>query len=196
MLIYRRGTLDLSSFDRAVASDEDGVACVDLTDVSFIDAYGLVGLACYVASASGQGLAIELLVPKSDDVRSYLARMHLTEVLDVYDVRVDGTLPRVNERDRRDRLIELGRFYDSHGSHRLAEFIGSALTATLILRSWVSYSRRQASLATTWWSTPAHPLAGLLPRNASSRTQQSSSSWRWVTWASASESPYDVDTAR
>ena len=53
--------------------------------------------------------------------------MHLGEVLDAFDVRVDGTLPRVAEHDRRDNLIELERFRDVHGSERLASFIWERL---------------------------------------------------------------------
>ena len=47
--------------------------------------------------------------------------------LDAFEVRVGGGLPRVAERDRRDTLIELQRFDDSHGSHRLASFIWDRL---------------------------------------------------------------------
>jgi hypothetical protein len=45
MSVYRRGPLDLFSFDRPVSPDDRGVACIDLSDVSFVDAYGLVCLA-------------------------------------------------------------------------------------------------------------------------------------------------------
>lgn len=110
-----------------MSRDDHGVACIDLSDVSFIDAYGLVGVACCIASAAGDGLAVELLLPEREDVRSYLARMHLDGVFDTYDVRVDGALAKVNERDRRDSLIEFGTFQDSYGSDRLASFIWERL---------------------------------------------------------------------
>lgn len=48
-----------------------------------------------------------------------LDAVHLDSVLE--------GLPRVAERDRRDTLIELQRFDDSHGSHRLASFIWDRL---------------------------------------------------------------------
>ena len=67
------------------------------------------------------------MLPEAFDVRSWLSRMHLGAVLDAFEVRVVGMLPRVAERDRRDTLIELERFDDSHGSHRLASFIWERL---------------------------------------------------------------------
>lgn len=53
--------------------------------------------------------------------------MHLGDVLDAFEVRVEGSLPKVAERDRRDNLIELERFEDSRGSDRLASFIWERL---------------------------------------------------------------------
>jgi hypothetical protein len=128
MPTFRRATLDLFNFDGALTLNLDaGVAAIDLTQVSFIDAYALTGLACIIASAVGDGLPVELYLPERYDVRSWLARMHLGDVFDVFEVRVDGSLPRVAERDRRDNLIELERFGDSHGSDRLASFIWERL---------------------------------------------------------------------
>jgi hypothetical protein len=100
---------------------------VELAQVSFVDAYALAGLACFIASAARDGLPVELVLPENIDVRSWLSRMHLGEVLDAFEVRVEGVLPRVAERDRRDTLIELERFDDSFGSHRLASFIWERL---------------------------------------------------------------------
>jgi hypothetical protein len=129
MGIHHRGALDLSSFDRTlVLDDESSVATIDLTRVTFIDAYGLVGLACYIAAAAaGEGLAVQLRLPVSEELQTYLARMHLGEVLDRYDVRSDGSLPEVRELDRRDSLIELRSFRDVHGSDQLAAFIWDRL---------------------------------------------------------------------
>jgi hypothetical protein len=68
-----------------------------------------------------------MVLPEDPDVRSWLSRMHLGDVLDAFGVRVEGELPRVAERDRRDALIELQRFGDTHGSDRLASFIWERL---------------------------------------------------------------------
>ena len=78
MPIRRRGPLDLARFDHALTSDREvDIATVDLSRVTFIDAYGLVGVACYVAAAAGEGLSVKLLLPGPEEVRTYLARMHL-----------------------------------------------------------------------------------------------------------------------
>jgi hypothetical protein len=123
-----RTALDALHLDAVRSLDVDsGSAAIDLAQVSFVDAYALVGLACFIASAATDGVPIELVLPERYDVRSWLSRMHLGDVIDAFGVRVAGTLPRVAERDRRDTLIELERFGDSHGSERLASFIWERL---------------------------------------------------------------------
>jgi hypothetical protein len=122
-------TLDAVHLDSVLTLDADtGVAEIDLSRVSFVDAYALTGLACFVASADRDGLPVELVLPEHPDVRSWLSRMHLGAVIDTFGVHVvGGVLPRVAERDRRDTLIELQRFHDSYGSDRLASFIWERL---------------------------------------------------------------------
>ena len=124
----RQTTVDALHLDAVLTLDVDrGVAVTDLAHVSFVDAYALTGLACFVASANRKGLAVRMVLPEELDVRSWLSRMHLGDVLDAFGVRVEGELPRVVERDRRDALIELQRFGDTYGSHRLASFIWERL---------------------------------------------------------------------
>jgi hypothetical protein len=124
MPIYRRAALDALHLDGVPSLDLDrGVAAIDLAGDSFVDAYALVGLACFIASAARDGLPVRLVLPEDPDVRSWLSRMHLGAVIEAFGVRVEGALPRVAERDRRDTLIELERFDDAHGSDRLASFI-------------------------------------------------------------------------
>jgi hypothetical protein len=127
MPIYHHA-LDAVTLDDVLSLDLDsGFATLDLTRVAFVDAYALTGLACFVASADRGGLAVRMVLPEEPDVRSWLSRMHLGEVLDAFGVQVEGELPRVAERDRRDALIELQRFGDTHGSHRLASFVWERL---------------------------------------------------------------------
>lgn len=95
--------------------------------MTFIDAYGLVGVACYVAAAASKGLPVELRLPGLEEVRTYLARMHLGAVLGLYDVQVDGPLPAVKELDRRDSLVELETFRNARGSDQLPAFIWDRL---------------------------------------------------------------------
>jgi hypothetical protein len=124
MPISRRSGLDALNLDDVPSLDLDrGLAVIDLAWVSFVDAYALTGLACFIASAARDGIPVDLVLPEEPDVRSWLSRMHLGDVIDAFEVRVEGTLSRVAERDRRDTLIELERFQDTHGSDRLAAFI-------------------------------------------------------------------------
>jgi hypothetical protein len=128
MPIFRRTGLGALNIDDVLSLDLDsGTAVIGLAQVSFVDAYALTGLACFIASAAGDGLPVKLVLPEEPDVRSWLSRMHLGGVLDAFGVQVEGMLPRVAERDRRDTLIELERFQDSHGSDRLAAFIWDRL---------------------------------------------------------------------
>jgi len=93
-------TLNATHLDSVLTLDADtGAAEIDLSRVSFVDAYALTGLACFIASADRDGLSVELVLPEHPDVRSWLSRT----------------------------LIELQRFDDSHGSHRLASFIWDRL---------------------------------------------------------------------
>jgi hypothetical protein len=128
MPIDRPTTVDALHLDAFLTLDVDrGVAEIDLAQVSFVDAYALTGLACFIASAARDGLPVQLVLPEDPDVRSWLSRMHLGDVIDRFEVRAGGSLPKVSERDRRDTLIELQRFDDSHGSDRLATFIWERL---------------------------------------------------------------------
>jgi hypothetical protein len=128
MPISRRTGLDALNLDDVLSLDLDsGTARIDLARVSFVDACALTGLACFIASAAQDGLPVDLVLPEEPNVRSWLSRMHLGDVIDAFEVRVEGTLERVPERDRRDTLIELERFQDAHGSDRLAAFIWDRL---------------------------------------------------------------------
>jgi hypothetical protein len=128
MPTFRPATLNAAHLDGVLSLDlHRGAAVIDLVQVSFVDAYALTGLACFIASAAEHGIPVRLLLPDDADVRSWLSRMHLRDVLDTFGVRVEGVLRRVVERDRRDALIELRRFDDSHGSDRLASFIWERL---------------------------------------------------------------------
>lgn len=128
MPISRRTGLDALNLDDVLSLDLDsGTAIIDLARVSFVDAYALTGLACFIACAAQDGLPVDLVLPEEPNVRSWLSRMHLGDVIDAFEVRVEGTLSRVPEHDRRDTLMELERFQDAHGSDRLAAFIWDRL---------------------------------------------------------------------
>lgn len=79
---------------------------LDLSSCGFVDAYGLVAIACAAEVASWKGQ--ETYEPPADeDVARYLERMHVPTVVE----RVSGMVPsrrlRVNERPRSDVLAEV-----------------------------------------------------------------------------------------
>ena len=95
MPIDRPTAVDALHLDAVLTLDVvRGLAVIDLAQVSFVDAYALTGLACFIASADRDGLPVQLLVPKHPDVRSWLSRMHLGDVVDSFAVRVRGAFRR------------------------------------------------------------------------------------------------------
>jgi hypothetical protein len=95
MPIDRPTAVDALHLDAVLSLDADrGVAVIDLAPVSFGDAYALTGLACFIASADRDGLPVQLVLPEHPDVRSWLSRMHLGDLIDSFEVRVLGDLPR------------------------------------------------------------------------------------------------------
>jgi hypothetical protein len=95
MPISRRTGLDALNLDDVLSIDLDGgTGVIDLVRVSFVDAYALTGLACFIASAARDGLPVNLVLPEEPNVRSWLSRMHFGDVIDAFEVRVEGTLSR------------------------------------------------------------------------------------------------------
>jgi hypothetical protein len=81
MPIHRRAALDALHLDGVLSPDVNrGVAAIDLAQKHFVDAYALVGLACFIASAARDGTPVDLALPEDPDVRSWHARMHLGDV--------------------------------------------------------------------------------------------------------------------
>ncbi len=64
MSIRSSCSLALLTFDDALVPD-DGEVIIDLSDLEFIDAYGLVGLASHVVESALEGREIRLLVPRN-----------------------------------------------------------------------------------------------------------------------------------
>jgi hypothetical protein len=65
MPIHRRPALDALHLDGVLSLGLDrGVAAIDLARESFVDAYALVGLACFIASAARDGAAGPACAPR------------------------------------------------------------------------------------------------------------------------------------
>lgn len=102
--------LDVRSASQHVTTQE-GVTCIDLTEVDFVLPGGIVAVACMARDASERGDQIKLLAPTDSQVARYASRMGLGDVLEMCDV--ENTLPAVKHRSRGDVLLECGWAEDS-----------------------------------------------------------------------------------
>ena len=120
------GALDLDSLDRHLSAGDPPL--VDLAPTTFVDAYGLVATACLMQAQAGTEPRTVFTAPENVNVRNYLARMRLQEVLDRWGVRVEGTpLGRVREHAGSDQLLPLQWFDESADYARLADLVWSRL---------------------------------------------------------------------
>lgn len=109
----------LVSWSSATAPGDDSVL-IDLSLVQFVDPMALTTIAAVAEDAAASGLDVEFVPPQDQNVRRYVARMHLGECLRRYCSKVD--LPKVNEWDTGGRLFELQRF-NSNSSDEFAESV-------------------------------------------------------------------------
>jgi hypothetical protein len=72
-------SLSIGNFDGILAS---GATACDLGSLRFIDAYGLVGLACALQAGRTEDPALEVLPPKRGSTRDHLAAMGFDDFLD------------------------------------------------------------------------------------------------------------------
>jgi hypothetical protein len=72
-------SLSIGNFDGVLAS---GATACDLGSLRFIDAYGLVGLACALQAGRTEDPALEVLPPKRGSTRDHLAAMGFDDFLD------------------------------------------------------------------------------------------------------------------
>jgi len=120
------GPLDLDSFGRRVTAPQSPL--VDLEAATFVDAYGLVGMACLLESLGEAGLSPVFVAPSDVAVGRYLARMRLQDLLDRWEVRVEGSpLPPVRELAGADQLLAVQWFDNVADYDRLANLIWSRL---------------------------------------------------------------------
>ncbi|MGU3650712.1 ATP-binding protein [Mycolicibacterium sp. A43C] len=99
---------------------------IDLSLVKFVDPWALTAIAAVAEDAANTGLEVEFVAPLDQNVRRYIARMHLGDCLRQFCADVD--LPVVAEWDAGDRLFELKRF-DADSSDDFAEGVFRALRA-------------------------------------------------------------------
>jgi len=94
---------------------------IDLSQMTFCQPAGLVGLAAFAQHAVRHGHRCRVLSPDSADVARYLSRMHVGEILD--SLGVENTLMPVREHMLGDALLELRFFEGARGADNLAQLI-------------------------------------------------------------------------
>jgi len=115
----RSGTaaLSIASFDRSLAMRS---AC-DLRRLTFVDAYGLVGLACAVRAAG----EVDVLLPTSGNTRSHLSTMGFGDFLS--SIGRTENLPPVPTATAPDVVVPLQSAADSGGAQALSNLLWEQL---------------------------------------------------------------------
>lgn len=102
----------------------------DLSWVTWIDPYGLVGLACMLDEIRRRGHQVSITLPTEDRVCRYLARMAFGEAVERADARLDRSLPSIVVEPRPEYVLELTRFNDMSAGENLANLIFERLVDT------------------------------------------------------------------
>lgn len=126
--VTARGNLDWLRFDDSVVATTTEVEdelYLNLSSLSFVDPYALVGLTCLIDAASAFEVPINIAEPRDSSAATYLHRAGLGDVLEEAGVHEHG-LPAVNRHDTSGRHLELARF-DAAGVNKLGGMIAKAL---------------------------------------------------------------------
>lgn len=115
------------SFLRSLPGDSGEPLTIDFSGVSFVDPGSVVGLACLADRGRAAGRQVTFMAPSGYNVRNYLSRMHLGEVLDALGVTHD--LGRVRENDLSTELLELVKFSGRDSGDELGTLLYDKLEA-------------------------------------------------------------------
>lgn len=109
MSLFATRSLDIRSVSRCLSSEpeERGEGCVvDLTDMRFVDAFGLVAIVVQIDGGLRHNQGVRVIHPVDLNVQRYLSRMGLREYMESVGFEGDQ-LPAVSYQDLSDQLIEL-----------------------------------------------------------------------------------------
>jgi hypothetical protein len=118
---------DSGNFDHRLVPGTSRAPLVDLSEVEFVTAYGLVALACVVATNQQVGAVTRFRRPESIEVSRYLSRMGFGDVLDTHDCHLESDLPFVQRHDQTGRLLELQKFHSEAEVMTLSNLVRSRL---------------------------------------------------------------------
>lgn len=116
------GNLTISSFDRRLDQAAD---VLDLRTLRFVDAYGLIGLACALRLAGDASKPVPVQVPTEKSMRSHLTAMGFRDFLAT--AGQENLLPAVPTIDAPDVVVPLRPARDSGGAQALSHVIWEQL---------------------------------------------------------------------
>ena len=118
-----------TGFDSALRQGfVDGRWVLDLSKVKFVEIYPMVAMACFVSRAQQRGHGLQLSIPESNQVKTYLSRMGFVEMLaEHYEVEA-RPLRQVRAQPHPNDLLELQRFDSSHKIEELANLVWERLS--------------------------------------------------------------------
>jgi hypothetical protein len=96
----KRGSLTLSNFDHSL---NDRAKSFDLSNLQFVDAYGVVGSACALLAALDDGAHPTIRMPSQEQVRAHLALIGVRGLLEQLDYKPE--LPKNVPPHRPDVLV-------------------------------------------------------------------------------------------
>lgn len=121
-VIELSGTLDggcYRSFPRNL-EDLDRLN-LDMSSVYFCRPGGLVAVSSLIDFVVRRGVKVKVITPRESDARIYMARMRFSHFLD--ELNIEHDLSPVNERQARNRFLELSNFTNERGVLKLAELV-------------------------------------------------------------------------
>lgn len=124
-----RGSIEPGTLEKFLHPPKDPfVARVDLTDLTWVQPYGLVSLAVFVEA---QGMLLrpaEVITPSRADVARYLARMGLGAIVDALGGYHE--LPPVRHNNMKGKLLELQAFDTEAAVEMLGELVFDKVCGT------------------------------------------------------------------
>jgi anti-anti-sigma regulatory factor len=125
------GALNANNFDGRLKDDADRVV-IDLRELTFIDVYGLVSVACLSDYSVRLGLQPEFLSPNREPTARHLSLLGLDEMLSALGIQHD--LPSVARPVRPDVVLPLRRITSTGVVEELSNLLYAQLDGRVPVR--------------------------------------------------------------
>ncbi|QPZ39686.1 hypothetical protein [Paramicrobacterium chengjingii] len=116
-----RNSVNPQSLLASLDPSSTGKLVIDLSDASFIEPAGLVGIAAIAERARRAARPVNVKTAKDKNVANYISRMNLGTALDGLDVSHD--IGEVRARDLSSELLEVSRVSGQHAGEGVAELV-------------------------------------------------------------------------